>query len=302
MGLPSLVLLAGCGAAAATGPRSSVERPRVEPRDTHLVHEDCPPKGASVLAEDIDGDGRPDRQSYADAARPTCSTLDFNFDGVIDEWVYLDDAGQVRRREHDFDRDGRVDEVSLYRRGMLVEQRRATARAGKMARTERDGNGDDYVDQWWEYPAPRTSDCPLIHSDVDGDGFPDPGATVDLCPDGNSPGASGDGDPAAVPPSGVGEVPTELEPSGAEAPSGASGDVGSSPSGESGQSPCARGVARGRCSCWRRALCRAAVTRSARVRTSSQATPPIAKPIRRSTMTAPVASSRAGSTGRWPNP
>src|SRR5690606_21742218 len=44
--------------------------------------------------------------------------------------------------------------------------------------TERDSDGDTVVDQWWEYPKPE---CPMIHSDVDGDGRPDPGATVDFC-------------------------------------------------------------------------------------------------------------------------
>jgi hypothetical protein len=146
--------------------------------------------------------------------------MDFNFDGVIDAWVYLDPAGRSRRRENDYDKDGQVDEISIYTGGILVEQRRSTALAGKLdtwqyyasgklTRAERDSNGDDYVDQWWEYPAGRSVECPLIHSDVDGDGRPDPGTTVDVC-GGHSAAATPVREPVAKE-SGVGDVPTEIE-------------------------------------------------------------------------------------------
>lgn len=214
-----LISLAACGVFGASGPKAAAAA-RVEPRDTRVVHEDCPVTGAGAVAEDINGDGRPDRRTAAAGEGAPCRALDFNFDGVIDAWVYLDQAGQVRRRENDYDRDGNIDEVSLYRAGVLVEQQRVTGRAGKldtwhyfeagkMARTERDSNGDDYVDQWWEYPSERVPDCPLIHSDVDGDGRPDPGATVDICRDRYGTGAD-----AAVPAraDGISELPTEVAP------------------------------------------------------------------------------------------
>jgi hypothetical protein len=180
-----------CAASSGAGPGASGPR-RAEPRDTRLVHEDCPVNQPGVVAEDINGDGRPDRRTLMVGSRQQCVTLDFNFDGIIDAWVYLDERGSVRRRENDFDRDGSPDEVSIYVGGALAEQQRVTARAGKidtwhyfsagkLTRTERDANGDDYVDQWWEYPDARGAECPLIHSDVDGDGRPDPGATVDVC-------------------------------------------------------------------------------------------------------------------------
>jgi hypothetical protein len=182
-----------CAASGAAGAGAN-GRHRAEPRDTHLAHEDCPVTQPGVLAEDINGDGHPDRLTLVVNAHPQCTTLDFNFDGVTDVWVYFDERGLVRRRESDFDRDGSPDEVSTYRDGVLAEQRRVTLRvgkldtwhyysAGKLTRTERDANGDDYIDQWWEYPDARGAECPLIHSDVDGDGQPDPGATVDVCRD-----------------------------------------------------------------------------------------------------------------------
>src|SRR6185295_7662936 len=74
----------------------------------------------------------------------------------------------------------------------LAEKQRATTLVGRLdtwhfynggalARTERDSDGDTQIDQWWEYPKADRLDCPLIHSDIDGDGHPDPGATVDVC-------------------------------------------------------------------------------------------------------------------------
>jgi hypothetical protein len=207
-----------CGGLNETG-RKANGRPRIEPRDTRVVHEDCPLAGAGSSSEDINGDGRPDRRTASVGSRPRCRASDFNFDGRVDAWIYLDDKGQLRRRENDFDGDGSVDEVSLYQAGVMVEAHRVTTRAGKLdtwhyftrgklGRTERDSNGDDYIDQWWEYPDERSADCPLIHSDVDGDGQPDPGATVDVCRDrygGEAPAAEGGASER-----GVSEVPTEL--------------------------------------------------------------------------------------------
>jgi hypothetical protein len=235
-----LALLSGPVACVATDlvGRKAHGRPRIEPRDTRLVHEDCPIAAAGSASEDINGDGRPDRRTVNVGSRPRCRALDFNFDGVVDAWVYLDEGGRLRRRESDFDGDGSVDEVSLYQAGMIVEEQRVTTRAGKLdtwhyfkggkvARTERDSNGDDYIDQWWEYPDRRSLDCPLIHSDVDGDGQPDPGATVDVCRD----RYGGDAAPAESGSSerGVSEAPTELEtpagaPSNTDTPPNAAGD------------------------------------------------------------------------------
>jgi hypothetical protein len=213
----------GCAGSGA-GPKAATGTGPVA-RDTRIQHEDCALDDSGAVAEDINGDGRPDRTSLSDGGRVSCRGLDFNFDGLIDAWVYLDESGQVRRRESDYDRDGRVDEVALYQAGILTERQRATTLAGKLdtwqhyrngkvASAERDSNGDDYVDQWWEYPEQRPPECPLIHSDVNGDGRPDPGATVDVCKDryvpasrdGSKPGADpAEGDPALE------EVPTELE-------------------------------------------------------------------------------------------
>lgn len=221
-------LLAGACTMNSRGPRAG-KRQGPAPKDTRIVHEECSLDGSGAVTEDLNGDGRPDRTTSIEHGHPVCQALDFNFDGVIDAWVYFDAAGKVRRRESDYDRDGRVDEVALYRDGQLVERQRATALTGKLdtwqyyhdgklTSAERDSNGDDYVDQWWEYPDGRTADCPLIHSDVDGDGRPDPGATVDVCRERYTPTAR-DGTPSsarALDKPGPGDLPTEVESESAD--------------------------------------------------------------------------------------
>jgi len=223
------VWLLACGlvmACAGSGAGRKAANPSgLSPRDTRIVHEECPVEESRVVAEDVNGDGRPDRRTVSEDGRIVCRGLDFNFDGVVDAWLYFDGAGKVRRRESDYDRDGRIDEVATYKDGVLLERDRATTLSGKLdtwqhyqngkvASAERDSNGDEYVDQWWEYPDQRSADCPLIHSDVNGDGRPDPGATVDVCKDQYVPSgrdgekATGEGEGRP----GVSDVPTEVDP------------------------------------------------------------------------------------------
>ena len=177
----ALVLQSGCSGSVQGGKSAEGSANK---RDTRVVHEDCDLKGAEQL--DANGDGKPDVW-----IAKGCQAVDLNFDGKIDSFTYFDPSGQIRRRERDYDRDGHVDEVSIYQAGALVQQQRSTTLAdridtwiylqgGKLAKTERDSDGDGVVDQWWEFGAGGDK-CPLIHSDVDGDGKPDPGATIDYC-------------------------------------------------------------------------------------------------------------------------
>jgi hypothetical protein len=235
----------GCGG-SSSGPKSPGGTGPI-PRDTRIVHEDCALDDSDAVSEDINGDGRPDRTTLNEGGRATCRRLDFNFDGLVDAWVYLDERGQVRRRESDYDRDGRIDEVALYEGGVLTERQRATTlsgkldtwqhyRAGKVASAERDSNGDEYVDQWWEYPDQRPPECPLIHSDVNGDGRPDPGATVDVCKDRYVPTARDGSKPGAEPEEGeapLDGVPTELDPAAPDATPTEAAEP--APAGEEGQ-------------------------------------------------------------------
>jgi len=192
------VTLVGFLGAAATGCGGGAAAPganqpgQVTHRDIRIVHQDCPIESGGAEKLNLGGDARPDVVIVKSSGREICRALDMNFDGVWDSWIYRDGSGAVVRRENDYDRDGRVDEIAIYRGGELVEKQRATTlvgrldtwhfyQGGKLARTERDSDGDTQIDQWWEYPKPDQPECPLIHTDVDGDGHPDPGATVNVC-------------------------------------------------------------------------------------------------------------------------
>lgn len=180
------LLLGGCAGSSGTADSAADVG---GPRPTEIIHEDCDVTAASAERMDANADGIADVTSVKSGSQISCQAFDLNFDGKVDSWVYFDPNGQVRRRESDYDRDGRIDEIAVFSGGVLSEKHRATTmhnrldtwdfyKAGVLARSERDSDGDAQIDQWWEYPKPE---CPLIHSDVDGDGRPDPGATVDFC-------------------------------------------------------------------------------------------------------------------------
>jgi len=179
--------LAAC--ASGGGAQSKSADGSVTTRPIEIVHEECDIESSGAEKLDANGDGRADVTSVKSGNAVACQAYDLNFDGKIDSWVYFDAGGKIRRRETDYDRDGRVDEIAIFASGVIIQKHRATTlnnrldtwdffNAGKLARSERDSDGDARVDQWWEYPKPE---CPLIHSDVDGDGRPDPGATIDYC-------------------------------------------------------------------------------------------------------------------------
>lgn len=188
--LCALTLLAfqsGCSQSVQAGAKNAEGGP--QKRDVRVVHEDCAIGSAEKL--DANADGKPDVWLVKSGGKEVCRAVDLNFDGKIDGYSYFDDAGQLRRRERDYDKDGQIEEIQIYRGGALVEQQRSTImagrldtwqvyQAGKLARTERDSDGDAVVDQWWEFKA-DSDKCPMVHSDVDGDGRPDPGATIDYC-------------------------------------------------------------------------------------------------------------------------
>lgn len=160
-------------------------------RDTRITHEPCDVGSKQAQRLDANADGIPDLVVVKDGARELCRSVDMNFDGRVDVWVYYDESGQVRRRESDLDRDGQIDDISIYENGQLAARQNATKLGGRidtwhfyengvLTQSERDADGDAVIDQWWEYPQAKL-ECPVVHTDVDGDGRPDPGATVNLC-------------------------------------------------------------------------------------------------------------------------
>lgn len=166
-------------------------------RDTRIVHEPCGAELGGVQRLDANADGKADITVVVSGGREVCRGFDFNFDGRVDSWVYLDVHGAVRRRESDYDWDGRIDEIQLLSAGQLRERQQASTAArrldtwhfygqGRLLRSERDANLDGVMDQWWEYPQPAHPECALVHSDLNGDGRPDPGSSVNLCEQGSA--------------------------------------------------------------------------------------------------------------------
>jgi len=178
--------LIGCGSGATGGlGRKGV----ATARSSTVEHEPCAEDSKPSEQVDVNGDGAPDLTVVKNGGKETCRAADLDFDGRIDLWSYFDDAGRVRRREVDYDRDGNVDEIQLFKGGEIAEKHRASTPAkrldtwefyngGRLARAERDSDSDGHVDQWWDY---KTADCPLIRTDADGDGQPDAKAEVDYC-------------------------------------------------------------------------------------------------------------------------
>jgi hypothetical protein len=180
------LLAIGCG--KKTTDVNSAEDAR-QFRETTPKFEACDVQSKSTEQVDANGDGKPEMIRVLSGKGELCRTMDLNFDGRIDRTTFFDESGKERRIESDFDRDGVVDEIAVFEKGVVVEKHRMTTmdgkldtweffKDGKLARTERDENGDGIIDQWWEYP---TRGCPLIHVDADGDGRPDPGASIDYC-------------------------------------------------------------------------------------------------------------------------
>jgi hypothetical protein len=133
----------GANSAGPNGPGSGITR-----RDTEVTHEDCPINSASDKI-DANGDGKPDIFIVRNGGREVCRAVDLNFDGVIDTYSYFDANGQLRRRENDYDKDGQIDEISVFKAGKIAEKDQSTAlakhldtwdfyQAGVLVRTERD--------------------------------------------------------------------------------------------------------------------------------------------------------------------
>ena len=194
--------LAALGAGACAGAESagsSAHSPTSGPqqRSTVITHDPCDGSGKSAKTVDVNGDGKPDITHVMSGEREVCRIVDLNFDGAIDAFIYYDDKGRERRRESDFDRDGRPDEVAFYENGALTRKERETNfdnkidtwdyfEGGRLARRDRDSDGDGVIDQWWTYNNPQNPKCAVVATDRNGDGKPDPESAVDLCAEGGA--------------------------------------------------------------------------------------------------------------------
>ena len=232
------LFLVACGGAASTGAKGATGTVR----DLEIHHENCDLHASGTRSTDVNGDGRPDLFSVMKDGHELCRAADLDFDGKIDIWTYFDDQGRVRRRELDYNRDGQIDEIQRYSRGQLVAKERSSTLShhldtwetyvgGKLRQVERDSNGDGKVDQWWDF---KTPDCPIIASDVDGNGQPDPNAVVNYCSESDyRPPEQAQAEPASPLREETQPLPTETsdsESSGTEAqPSNQQGGQDSKP-------------------------------------------------------------------------
>lgn len=158
-------------------------------RSQAIEHESCDESGHKTETVDVDNDGRPDIRRVYDGAQEVCRISDLNRDGKPDLYEYYDKAGQLRRREADYDDNGLVNAIELYEGGKLVRAELDTTNqgridtwdtfdpsTGKRTKRERDTTGDGRVDQWWAY----NGDQVTIAMDKNGDGLPEPDAVITL--------------------------------------------------------------------------------------------------------------------------
>lgn len=125
-----LLGISACGGGTEDAmPRSDVPEGS---RGEMAVREQCNGEGREV---DLDGDGRPDvRHVYASGVE-RCTQYDMNRDGIVDVTRFFDASGATIREEHDFDFDGRIDQISYFENGQIV-------------RAELDTNFDNRIDTW----------------------------------------------------------------------------------------------------------------------------------------------------------
>lgn len=205
----------GCGGGGASGGEKSTSPTAA--RSTVIEHEACSESGHKVEAIDVTNDGKPDIRKVYAGTTELCRMTDLNHDGHADLYEYFDKTGALRRREFDFDDNGVVNQIDYYENGKLVRRELDTTNQGRIdtwdtfdpstgarAKRERDATGDGRIDQWWTYEADRIT----IAMDRNGDGLPDPEATVVLgadgkpitIADGGAPQVAAAGDAGAQPP------------------------------------------------------------------------------------------------------
>lgn len=183
----ALLALAACGGSAKF---VTVREPGGLELPITIEHEPCNLSRGEAI--DVNGDGRPDVVRVEANGRELCRMADLNFDGRPDAFVYFDEQGRVRRRESDFDRDGRIDEIATFAGGKVVRKDRDTNLDGKfdtwdfyenerLVRRLRDTTGAGRVNQKWTFADPTKPECAVIETDRSGDGRPDPEDLVDTC-------------------------------------------------------------------------------------------------------------------------
>lgn len=187
-----VVLGAAAGIIACGSGDASVTADSKLPTGAHaesMDHEACNEAGNKVELLDTNNDGKPDiRRVYA-GGKEICRISDLNRDGKPEMFEYYDAAGQLRRREADYDDSGVIDSIEVFENGKLVRRELDTSgehrldtwdyfdpATGKHTRRERDSMHTGHIDQWWTWEGDKVT----IAFDKNGDGKPDPADTVVL--------------------------------------------------------------------------------------------------------------------------
>lgn len=209
----SLALLVGVGISASAGcgndSASGVGNAKLPDgvRSEVIEHESCDESGNKVEMLDANNDGKADIKRVTKGGREICRITDLNHDGKPDMWEYYDQTGQLRRREADYDDNGIVNSIEHFENGKLVRRELDTTNQGRLdtwdffdpttgarIKRERDATGDGKIDQWWTF----NGDNVTIAMDRNGDGLPDPDATITLGANGQT--VTDAGVAAATPP------------------------------------------------------------------------------------------------------
>ena len=188
----------GCGSDSASGV-ANAKLPDGA-RSQVIDHEACDESGNKVEMLDANNDGKPDIKRVSKGGREVCRITDLNHDGKPDMFEYYDQTGQLRRREADYDDNGVVNSIEHFENGKLIRRELDTTNQGRIdtwdffdpntggrIKRERDANGDGKIDQWWTYEGGQVT----IAMDRNGDGQPDPDATITLGANGQVVGDGG---------------------------------------------------------------------------------------------------------------
>jgi hypothetical protein len=197
-----LPALGGCGSSSASS--GTAKTPEGDALPTAIEHEPCDVGSSGAQKIDSNGDGKPDIIRVTSGGREVCRVVDLNNDNVPDSFIYFDGSGAIRRRESDFDRDGKIDEIAQFANGVVTRKDLETNLDGKLDTWDfyaggkihhrlRDSDGDGKVDQWWSWANPDDLKCAVISSDHNGDGKPDPEGVIDVCGQAGGGGAGADG-------------------------------------------------------------------------------------------------------------
>lgn len=178
--------LVGCLAMSACGGSSGAVGDTTEmlegSRDQGEVREQCMTEDAEVQTQDINGDGIDDVRRVRVAGVLRCEEFDFDSDGTPELTRFFAEDGQTPiREEHEFDVDGRMDQIVYFENGEVVRKELDTnfnnrvdtwiwCEGGRVSLAERDRRNDGDVDTWERYDAGLITQAAY---DDNGDGTPE---------------------------------------------------------------------------------------------------------------------------------